>query len=143
MSLKVQPVGMEYVAQTWPFVETFLKDALDKGDPVPEWSSNYDISHVQGFLTSGAWSLLVAVDENNQIHGAATVSFANYPKNRVAFITLIGGKLISSQETFAQLSNILRLAGATKIQGMARPAIARLWKRYGFEERTTLVEVKL
>jgi hypothetical protein len=26
---------------------------------------------------------------------------------------------------------------------MARPAIARLWKRYGFEERTTLVEVKL
>jgi hypothetical protein len=41
------------------------------------------------------------------------------------------------------MSNILRHAGATKIQGMARPAIARLWKRYGFEERTTLVEVKL
>jgi len=33
----------------------------------------------------------------------ATVSFANYPKNRVAFITLIGGKLISNQDTFAQL----------------------------------------
>lgn len=143
MSLKVQPVGMDYVAQTWPYVEDFLKDALDKGDPVPEWSNNYDLSHVQGFLTSGLWTLLVAVDENNQVHGAATVSFANYPKNRVAFITLIGGKLISNQETFAQLSNILRLAGATKIQGMARPAIARLWKRYGFEERTTLVEVKL
>jgi hypothetical protein len=26
---------------------------------------------------------------------------------------------------------------------MARPAIARLWKQYGFEQRTTLVEVKL
>jgi len=26
---------------------------------------------------------------------------------------------------------------------MARPSIARLWKRYGFEERTTLVEVKI
>jgi hypothetical protein len=87
--------------------------------------------------------LLVATDDSNQIHGAATVSFANYPKNRVAFITLIGGKLISNQDTFAQLCNILRHAGATKIQGMARPAIARLWKRYGFEERTTLVEVKL
>jgi hypothetical protein len=64
-------------------------------------------------------------------------------KNRVAFITLIGGKLISNKDTFEQMSNILRHAGATKIQGMARPAIARLWKRYGFEERTTLVEVKL
>jgi hypothetical protein len=87
--------------------------------------------------------LLVATDDSNQVHGAATVSFANYPKNRVAFITLIGGKLISNKDTFEQMSNILRHAGATKIQGMARPAIARLWKRYGFEERTTLVEVKL
>jgi hypothetical protein len=143
MNLKVQPVGVDYVAQTWPYVEQFLTEALTKGDPVPEWSDNYDISHVQGFLTSGVWTLLVATDEENKVHGAATVSFANYPKNRVAFITLIGGKLISSHDTFEQLSNILRLAGATKIQGMARPAIARLWKRYGFEERTTLVEVKL
>lgn len=143
MTLHVQTVSVEYIAQSWQFVEQFLKDALVKGDPVPEWSDNYDISHVQGFLTSGAWLLLVAVDENNQVHGAATVSFANYPKNRVAFITLIGGKLISNKETFEQMSNILRALGATKIQGMARPSIARLWKRYGFEERTTLVEVKL
>jgi hypothetical protein len=143
MNLKIQPVGTDYVAQVWTFVEEFLKEALEKGDPVPQWSDNYDISHVQGFLTSGVWTLLVATDEENKIHGAATVSFANYPKNRVAFITLIGGKLISNQDTFAQMSNILRHAGATKIQGMARPAIARLWKRYGFEERTTLVEVKL
>ncbi len=143
MNLRVQPVGIDYIVQTWPFVETYLKEALEKGEPVPEWSNNYDLSHVQGFLTSGLWTLLVATDDSNQIHGAATVSFANYPKNRVAFITLIGGKLISNQDTFAQLCNILRHAGATKIQGMARPAIARLWKRYGFEERTTLVEVKL
>jgi hypothetical protein len=143
MNLKVQPVGIDYVAQTWPYVEQFLKDGLIKGDPVPEWSDNYDLSHVQGFLTSGAWILIVAVDDSNKIHGCCTVSFANYPKNRVAFITLIGGKLISSKDTFEQLSNILRLAGATKIQGMARPAIARLWRQFGFEERTTLVEVKL
>jgi hypothetical protein len=143
MNLKISPVGVEYIAQTWPFVAPFLEEALTKGDPVPEWSDNYNLSHVQGFLTSGAWTLLVAVDESNVIHGAATVSFANYPMNRVAFITLIGGKLISNKDTFEQMSNILRFSGATKIQGMARPAIARLWKRYGFEERTTLVEVKL
>lgn len=143
MNLQIQTVGADYIAQTWPLVKDFLEEALTKGDPVPEWSDNYDISHVQGFLSYGVWTLLVAVDENNVVHGAATVSFSNYPKNRVAFITLIGGKLISNKDTFEQMSNILRHAGATKIQGMARPAIARLWKRYGFEERTTLVEVKL
>ena len=143
MDLQVRPVSVNYIAQVWPQVKDFLQEALVKGEPVPEWSDNYDISHVQGFLTSGAWELIVAVDEKSVIHGCCTVSFANYPKNRVAFITLIGGKLISSQETFEQLSNILRLAGATKIQGMARPAIARLWRQFGFEQRTTLVEVKL
>jgi hypothetical protein len=143
MDLRILPVGVDYVAQTWPFVETYLGEALTKGESTPDWSDNYDLSHIQGFLTSGVWTLIVATDDNNQVHGAATVSFANYPKNRVAFITLIGGKLISSKDTFEQLSIILRNAGATKIQGMARPAIARLWKRYGFEERTTLVEVKL
>jgi len=143
MTLHVRPVGVDYIARTWPFVEGFLRDAMEKDTPIPDWANNYELSHVQGFLTSGAWSLLVAVDDQNNIHGAATVSFANYPKNRVAFITLIGGKLISGQDTFKQLSDILRLAGATKIQGMARPAIARLWKQFGFEQRTTLVEVKL
>jgi hypothetical protein len=64
MDLKIQPVGIDYVAQTWPFVETYLKEALEKGEPVPEWSDNYDISHVQGFLTSGLWTLLVATDDS-------------------------------------------------------------------------------
>jgi len=143
MTLHIRPVGVNYVAQTWQYVEQFLQEALEKGEVTPEWSENYNLAHVQGFISSGQWALIVAVDENNVIHGAATVSFANYPKNRVAFITLIGGKLISNQDTYSQFSAILKDAGATKIQGMARPAIARLWKRYGFEERTTLVEVKL
>jgi hypothetical protein len=59
----------------------------------------------------------------------------------VAFVTAIGGKLISSQETFDQLKTLLKLRGATKIQGYGRDAIVRLWKRYDFEPRNTLVEV--
>ena len=41
------------------------------------------------------------------------------------------------------MSEILKERGATKIQGMARPSVARLWKQFGFTERTTMVEVKL
>ena len=63
--------------------------------------------------------------------------------SRVAFITSIGGKLISNDDTFEQLKAILKQRGATKIQGYGREAIVRLWKRYNFEPRTTLVEVTI
>lgn len=139
----IKNVDVNYCAQVWPLVKDYLNDALTKGPQSPSWSDNYSIDHVQGFITSGTWVLIVALDIGNKIQGALTVSFTNYPKNRVAFITLIGGKLISNEDTFKQLTELLKEFGATKIQGMARPAVARLWKQYGFEQRTTLVEVKL
>ena len=143
MNLKIQTVDTNYVSQVWPLVEPYLTDALVRDNDAPEWSECYNIHHVQAFLTAGQWLLLVATDEENKVHGAATVSFANYPMARVAFITLIGGRLVSNKETFEQLKGILKQRGATKVQGYGRESIVRLWKRYGFEPRTTLVEVKL
>ena len=143
MNLKVQTVDVNHISQVWPLIETYLNDALTKYNEAPEWSECYNIHHVQAFITNGTWLLLVAVDEENKVQGAATVSFANYPMNRVAFITLIGGRLISNRDTFEQLKAILKQRGATKVQGYGRDSIVRLWKRYGFEPRTTLVEVQL
>jgi hypothetical protein len=143
MNLNIQTVDTNYISQIWNQVDQYLIDALIKDNDAPEWSNCYNIHHVQGFLTSGMWLLLVAVDEEGKIHGAATVSFANYPMARVAFITLIGGRMISNSNTFEQLKMILKQRGATKVQGYGRESIVRLWKRYGFEPRTTLVEVQL
>lgn len=143
MTLTVQTVSTEYISQVWPMVQEYFQEALTKGGEEVDWEPGYNIHHVQSFLTAGSWLLLVAADETGKVHGAATVSFSNYPMHRVAFITLIGGKLISNRETFSQLKEILRQRGATKIQGYGREAIVRLWKRYGFEPRTTLVEVKI
>ena len=143
MALTVQFVDINYISQIWPIVGPFLQEGLEKEDDSPEWSTCYNIHHVQGFITSGVWALIVAVDEENKIHGAATVSFANYPMNRVAFITLIGGKLIANRDTFEQFKLLLKQRGATKVQGYGRESIVRLWKRFGFEPRTTLVEVQL
>ena len=143
MSIKVQTVDVNHISQVWPLVEIYLNDALTKDNEAPEWSECYNIHHVQAFITNGTWLLLVAVDEENKVQGAATVSFANYPMNRVAFITLIGGRLISNRDTFEQLKAILKQRGATKVQGYGRESIVRLWKRFGFEPRTTLMEVQL
>jgi hypothetical protein len=121
----------------WPQIEKYVLSAMEYGH------GDYTLDQIKLLINTGQWLLMVALDEEGEVHGAAASSFLNYPNSRVAFITFIGGKLISNQETFKQMSDILKQHGATKIQGMARPSIARLWKRYGFEERTTLVEVKI
>lgn len=138
MTLNIQPVATQFVNQVWSDVEPFIKSAEEKSG-----ATEYTAEHIKVYLVTGQWMLLVAADEENKIHGAATVNFINYPNDRIAFITAIGGKLIANEETFAQLCALLKECGATKIQGMARESVARLWKRFGFEERSILVEAKI
>lgn len=138
MTFKVQPVPTQLVNQTWARVEPFIKAAEEKFG-----NAEYTAEQVKVYLVLGEWMLMVATDENNEIHGAATVSFINYPSDRVAFITSIGGKLVTSPDTFEQMSKILKANGATKIQGVAKEAVARLWKRFGFQDKAILVECKL
>jgi hypothetical protein len=137
MTLSIQPVGTAYFHQTWPLVENFLAEALKWGE------DDYTAEQAKGYLARGDWLLVVAVDEENKIHGAAAVNFFNMPNDRIAFVIAIGGKLISNQDTYKQFSGLLKSYGATKIQGAAREAIARLWTRYGFKERYRIVEAKL
>lgn len=141
--LSIQYVDTAYVNQVWPMVVGFVEEALSSSPEFPDWYENYNAHHVQSFLTSGNWLLIVAVSPDGKIHGAATVAFANYPKHRVAFVTTIGGKLVASADTFEQLKQLLKQRGATKIQGYGRDTIVRLWKRFGFEPRLTLVEALL
>ena len=138
MTLSVRVIPSNSVSQNWHLVEAFIKSAEEKFG-----GSEYTTEQIKVYLVQGQWMLLVAVDEDNEIQGAATVSFINYPNDRVAFVTAIGGKLVTSQDTFKQMSEILKVNGATKIQGVAKEAIARLWKRFGFEEKAILVETKL
>jgi hypothetical protein len=142
VTISVHYVETEHVSQVWPKVASFLEDALTSSPEFPDWYPNYNIHHLQMFLTNGAWLLIVAV-EDGEICGACTVSFVNYPLHRIAFVTAIGGKLIISRNSVNQLKHILKQRGATKIQGYGRESIVRLWQRYGFEPRLTLVETQI
>jgi hypothetical protein len=134
--MKIQHVPLDWVPAVWPKVQPFIASALEhsKGD--------YTVEHVQAYLTSGQWALLVAAD-GETIHGAATVNFFNRPNDRVAFITAIGGRMIGTQESVDQLKALMLSMGATTIEGAARESIARLWSRFGFEEKYRIVGVKL
>lgn len=132
----IQRVDVGHVHQVWPLVESYLASALEHA------KDDYTLESAKVLLATGQWVLVVAVNEDG-VHGAATVSFTSRPHDRIAFITLIGGKLISNDETFAQFKDLLKSLGATCIEGAARESIARLWSRYGFEEKYRIVGVKI
>ena len=132
----IQRVDVGHVHQVWPLVETYLASALEHA------KDDYTLESAKVLLATGQWVLVVAVNEEG-VHGAATVSFTSRPHDRIAFITLIGVKLISNDETFAQFKDLLKLLGATCIEGAARESIARLWSRYGFEEKYRIVGGKI
>ena len=134
--MQVQRVDIAHVNQVWHLVEPYIADAMEYS------CGDYTVDQVKTLVVMGHWTLLVAVDDDG-VKGAATVSFSNRPSDRVAFITSIGGKLISNPDTFAQLKQLLAGTGATYIEGAARESIARLWSRYGFEEKYRIVGVKI
>jgi len=115
-----------------------LSDALKWGD------DDYTIEQAKVNIANGVWMLAVAVDVENKIHGASIINIYNMPNDRIAFVVAIGGRLISSQEAYAQFCQLLKANGATKIQGAARESVAKLWaKKYNFKERYRIVEAKI
>lgn len=137
MTLTLHHVELQHVHQTWPLIEGFIAKAQEYG------GDDYTLDQIKMFVAQGQWLLVVAVDEENKLHGAATINFSNYPNDRIAFITFIGGKLIANEEILVQLKVMLQKMGATKIQAAVRPSMAKLLSRTGFKERYTIVETKI
>ena len=133
----VQHVPVEFVAQTWPLVEKHIASAEKFG------GDDYTADQIKVYLAKNLWTLLVAVDENNQVQGAATVAFQNYPNDRIAFVTTMGGTMMVNEEVLNSLKQALKGFGATKIQGAMRPSMVRLSQKVGFVERYTVVELKI
>lgn len=137
--MNIQHVPVEFVNQVWPKIEGFLDAAIKQQDG----EHDYTLDQVRTLVTSGQWLLVVASTEDEGLKGAATVSFSNRPSHRVAFITYIGGRLVTNPGTFKQLCAILKNYGATSIEGAVNKSVARLWRRYGFIEKYSIVGVTI
>ena len=138
MNLVIRPVSVQYVNQTWPLVEKYIAESQEHGG-----GGDYTLDNVKVYLSSGMWILVVAVDEQGVIHGAMTLTFINYPNDRVAFVTSTGGKLIINRGSLAQLKSIVKQMGATKLQAAVRPSMERLLSRTGFYGRYKIVETNI
>jgi hypothetical protein len=130
--VNIQVVPIELVNQVLPYVKHYIESALD-------YTDDYTIDEAQVFLTSGAWSLIVAFDEPGQFKGAAAVQYFNRPRDRVAFIVALGGRLVTGRENAEKLFDIFRSYGATCVEAGAREEILRLWEKYGLRAKYRII----
>lgn len=137
MPLTVQEVPIEFVNVVWPSVEGFIASAIEHAN------GDLTLDETKINCAHGHWHLLVAVDENNVVQGAATLYYFNRINDRVAFITTIGGKGIFTRELFSQFSDILKLRGATCVEGAVRDSLVRFTARLGAKKKTTTVYIPL
>ena len=135
--MNVFPLNVAYLHQHWEEIAKYLNPALELSGV-----EEFTLDQMKVYILNGSWTLFVVVEEE-KLCGAVVVAFSNYPNHRVAFVTAIGGKFISSKETFEKFKVALKNMGATKIQGGARESVARLWNRLGFKNKQILVEYKL
>jgi len=138
MSVEIRHIPTNNVAQVWHLVEKYIDASQKQGN-----GGDYTLDHVKVYLSTGMWILVVAINEQGLVQGAMTVSFINYPNDRVAFITSTGGKEIVTKESLVQLKNIVQQMGATKLQAAVRPSMKRLLSQTGFYDRYQIVETKL
>jgi len=134
--LKVQTVGIEYITQIWSNVAPFIERAV-------QYTNDYNLDQIKVFLTTGAWLLLVAVDDLQQIHGVATIAFHNGANDRTAIITALGGKQVVNQNIFDQVCKIVRGMGATRVQVYTRDSAIRLYEKVGLKKKATLMEINI
>lgn len=133
--LVVNVVPMAAVHMVWDKVEAHLRNGL-------AWAGDdYTLDQVKMKLALGEWVLLVAAD--TEVQGAAAVNVYNMANFRVAFIVSIGGQFITNDDTFAQLCDVVKSFGATRIRGVARDSVARLSAKYGFKTKYSLIEAQL
>jgi len=134
--LKFYVVPTEHIQQTWDKVEIMLDRAMAHS------GGEYDLDQLKVLLTQGRQVLCVGAEKDLIIKCAMTIEWINYPNDRVAFITAIGGK--TDKQGFGEFELWVKANGGTKIQGAAFEAVARLWKRaYGFENRYIIVEKRI
>ena len=134
--LNLRIVPTTHIQQTWGEVESMLASAIVHS------AGEYNLDQLKVMLVEGRQVLLVLIDEKSMIQTAFTVEWINYPNDRVAFLTAIGGK--TDLNAFNQFKDWVKASGGTKIQGAAFESVARLWKRkLGFENRYIIVEYAL
>lgn len=132
----VKYVPNQQIAQIFSKVESFIKDGLD-------YSDDFTVDQAKMCLLNGSMDLFVVVDDDDLIHGVFVISTSNGANDRTSIVVSAGGKGIANNAVFDQVCDMLRSAGVTRVQALARESAARLYEQVGFKKKSILTEKRL
>lgn len=135
LKIELQYVPKEQVQRVWGLLSPFFARAVEV-EP-----GDYTVDQLRMLAASGAHTIIVAVRAGTKdVLGAMAIEFLDRPNARIAFVVATAGKGIINAETYAQLADMMRSCGATRIQCAAQEAMARLYRRHGMVKRYTIIE---
>ena len=125
------------IHQFWHLAEPHLQKAIN------ESNGEFTIDQLRQFVSQGQSDLLLIMDKDNKCHCAFTVQWINYPNDRVAYITYLGGR--TNNTSWEQFVIWVKNNGGTKIQGSTnKDSIVRLWRmKWGMKPKYTLMELSI
>lgn len=122
--------------KVWDTVAPMLQRAIDK-DP------STSTQHVNYTIRTGGVYLLVWEEPEEGITGAATVSFTDYPFERIAHVHLMGGKGIVKKHVFEQAQEWMRACGATKAQCWCQDDLVPMYEKMGMTNTHKVMRIDL
>lgn len=123
--------------QVWSITAPMLQRAIDL-DP-----DLITIEQVEFAVRTGRTYLLVWDEPGEGITGAATVDIIDYPRERVAHVSLMGGKSIVRTHVFDEAKNWMRLMGATTAQCWAKGSLVQMYEKMGLTNTHQVMREKL
>jgi hypothetical protein len=132
----IQIVPVQYIYTVWDKVSGYLEKGLEDS------GGEYTVDQLKVYLVQGHNTLVLILNDEGEIKGALTIQWANYPNDRVAYITSIGGA--TYKEAWELFLDWLRIEGCSIVRGTAKESVARLWRmKFGCETRRVLTEKRL
>jgi hypothetical protein len=122
----------------WPLCESLIASGLEPSD------GESSAAHVLTELRAQRAYLIVGIEPDDHVVVALVVQFVPYPNYTVAHICSIGGRgVIENAQHWASIKAWMKQCGAAKVQGVCKPAQARLWQKLGFVDTYHLVRQEL
>ena len=125
----------EQAIESWAEIHKHIEHALD-------FSPDITIEDVKAAVAKGAYQV-VAVERNNTLAGAVVFKMQEVRGAKIAWVLAIGGRWICHSTSIAQFKEFLRGLGVNKLQGIARPSVARLWTKLGVTPLYTVMETNI
>ena len=136
--LEVGWIPAEGIEAFWSEVEPFIARSCE------ESLGDLPLIDLKEKLLVGEWTLIVAYEADTaRIDGAVVVHIFDRVNDKVAFVTAIGGLFMTNEYSFERLKELLRVFGATCIEGNVRDSVLRLLSKLGFEKKSTTIKYTL